>query len=502
LGSVEVKLESDLVVTIREKRTNMERENEQSPVESKYKDLKNAYDDIFKLTSSASKIIDKDLTILKVNQALIDLLGYPAEEIEGTKIMDYACKAFKHHWGELQAAMWQDGKMSFKLDACIIKKDGSLAWVHVTTVRFNEAGERYAFTILDDFSYRKSFEESEKRLRMALQYSKMAVWELNTQTGEIIHSEGLGSIFGHQEEGGKWNKESLLNQFIQEDKERFAGLLTQLDPNSTLNLEARFKTPDGIIKWVYLQGKAEDDPSGKSEKILGTIYDITKDKLAERHKDDFISIASHELRTPITALKASLQLMDKIKQSGGLKLMTLVQQANRSMNKISLLIDDLLNANNIKEGQLQLKITRFKVSSAISDCCHHVTAAGTFNLIIEGDTDAEATGDSERIQQVVVNFVNNAMKYAPSSKDIRVRVSRVEEGVKVSVTDQGPGIPEEKIPFVFDRFYRADISGGQYSGLGLGLYISAEIIKKHKGTIGVYNEENGGSTFWFTLPVQ
>jgi PAS domain S-box-containing protein len=501
LLSLEVKPESDFVVTIPEKRTDMESENEQMPLEAKYRDLKDTFDAVFKLTSTASKIIDEDLTILKVNEALTDLLGYRAEEIEGTKIMDYACEAFKHHWSDLQEAMWKHGKPSFKLDACIVKKDGSLAWVHVTTIRFENAGVSYAFTVLDDFSYRKSFEESEKRLRMALHYSKMAVWELDTNSDQIIHSEGLDNIFGYHNRNIRWDKKILLNQFIPEDRDKFNHLLDQLGADSTLSFEARFKTPEGLIKWVYLQGKAEDEPDGKPEKILGTIYDITKEKLAERHKDDFISIASHELRTPITALKASLQLMDKINQTGSSKFTSLVQQANRSMNKISVLIDDLLNASNINEGQLQLKSTRFKISSAIDECCHHVTAAGAFNIIVEGDIEAEVTADSERIQQVVVNFVNNAMKYAPASKDIHIRVTQEEEGIKVSVSDHGPGILDDKIPYIFDRFYRADISGGQYSGLGLGLYISAEIIKKHKGRIGVYNDEQGGSTFWFTLPV-
>jgi PAS domain S-box-containing protein len=478
----------------------MEGVNGQMPLESRLREIKNTFDAVFNLTSSASKIIDKDLNIIKVNKALTDLLGYQAEEIEGTKIMDYACDSFKHHWKELQAAMWQDGKLSFKLDACIIKKDGSLAWVHVTTIRFDEDGVGYAFTVLDDFSYRKSFEESEKRLRMALQYSKMGVWELDTQTDQITYSEGLSNIFGYTEESAKWSKEFLLNHFLPEDSEKLCSLLSELNANSKLDFEARLNTPEGLTRWVYLQGKAEDAPNGKPEKILGTIYDITKEKLAERHKDDFISIASHELRTPVTALKASLQLMDKVKQSGGLKFMTLIQQANRSMHKISVLIDDLLNASNINEGQLRLNITTFKVASAIDDCCQHVSVAGAFDILMEGDLDTEATGDPERIQQVIVNFVNNAVKYAPLSREVRIRVEQLTEGVKVLVSDQGPGIPEGKIPLIFDRFYRADISGGQYSGLGLGLYICAEIIRKHKGKIGVYNNEGGGSTFWFILP--
>jgi PAS domain S-box-containing protein len=92
----------------------------------------------FGLTTAPSKIIDSDLTILKVNEALTKLMGYNAEELEGTQIMDYACEEDKPHWHRLQEAMWKEGRPNFKLDACIIRKDGALAWVHVTTIAFEE----------------------------------------------------------------------------------------------------------------------------------------------------------------------------------------------------------------------------------------------------------------------------------------------------------------------------------------------------------------------------
>jgi two-component system CheB/CheR fusion protein len=100
----------------------------------------------------------------------------------------------------------------------------------------------------------------------------------------------------------------------------------------------------------------------------------------------------------------------------------------------------------------------------------------------------------------VVNFVNNAVKYAPQSKEILIKIEKVNDMAKVSVIDRGPGISPEKIPHLFDRYYRVDSNGSQYSGLGLGLYISAEIIKKHSGVIGVDSELGKGSTFWFTFP--
>ena len=128
-------------------------------------------------------------------------------------------------------------------------------------------------------------------------------------------------------------------------------------------------------------------------------------------------------------------------------------------------------------------------------------SAGKHNLVFGGDRDLEIHADEHRIDQVVVNFVNNAVKYAPDSKDICLNVEKIGNMAKISVKDTGPGIAPDKIPHLFSRYYRADYSGSQYSGLGLGLYISAEIVKRHGGEIGVDSELGKGSTFWFKLPI-
>lgn len=454
---------------------------------------------IFGLTSAASKIIDSNLTILRANKALTELMGYSSEELVGTKILDYACEDDKAHWHDLQDAMWHKGKPYFHLDACIVKKDGSLAWVHVTTIAFKENGDAYAYTILDDFTSWKQLQQSEQRLTMALQYSKMAVWELDLQDRMITRSDGFDRLFDLRDGQSVCDEATLLTLFLPEDAQKMQTVLNQIRPGENFDFQGRVCTRDGLIKWINFQGKAERMPEGTA-KVLGTLYDITRDKLAEREKDDFISIASHELKTPLTALKSSLQILERMKDSPTPVFPVLLQQASKSMDKVTVLVDELLNAGRVAEGQLHLKKTRFNLSKAIDECCLHVTAAGTYHIVIEGDRGLEVDGDSERIQRVMVNFVNNAIKYAPQSKEIIIRVEQVTGTIRVSVADQGPGIAAEKIPHLFDRYYRADQSGEQYSGLGLGLYISAEIIKKHGGKIGVDSKPGQGSTFWFTLP--
>ncbi|MET3606930.1 two-component system CheB/CheR fusion protein [Mucilaginibacter rubeus] len=474
--------------------------NDKAPENYQHKFLEcdERFEAIFGLTSAASKIIDSNLTIIRVNQALVNLLGYSSDELVGTQIMDYACEDDKRHWHELQEAMWHKGKPNFQLDACIVKKDRSLAWVHVTTILFKENEVAYAYTILDDFTSWKQLQESERRLSLAVTYSKMAVWELNLETRAITRSEGFEKLFGLSKSDEISDEATLLKMFEPEDRQKLESVLNNIHPGQNFDFQGRILTPDGIIKWINFQGKAERDAMGA--KILGTLYDITRDKMAEREKDDFISIASHELKTPLTALKGSLQVLERMKENPTPMFAVMVKQAAKSMDKVTNLVDELLNAGRVAEGQLHLKTTRFNISRAIDECCLHVTAAGTYQITVGGEKDLELEGDSERIQRVIVNFVNNAVKYAPQSKEIAILVSRVSGFIRVSVTDQGPGIPADRVPYLFDRFYRADQNGMQYSGLGLGLYISAEIIKKHNGHIGVDSQPGTGSTFWFELP--
>ncbi|MFD2148024.1 PAS domain-containing sensor histidine kinase [Mucilaginibacter antarcticus] len=259
---------------------------------------------------------------------------------------------------------------------------------------------------------------------------------------------------------------------------------------------------NGKYRWFLSRAVPIKNAEGEILNWFGTNTDITEQHSLEQRKDEFLSIASHELKTPITSLKASLQLLDRMKNQPALPMQAkLIDQANRSMDKMGVLIDELLNVNRLTEGQLPLDKTTFTIAEMLNLCCNHVRVEGQHELILQGDDKLQIYADEHRIDQVVVNFVNNAVKYAPSSKNIYLIVEKIDNKAKVSVRDTGPGVAPEKIPFLFDRYYRADHSSKNYSGLGLGLYISAEIVKRHGGEIGVDSELGKGSTFWFTLPI-
>ncbi|TDQ11236.1 ATP-binding protein [Pedobacter metabolipauper] len=266
--------------------------------------------------------------------------------------------------------------------------------------------------------------------------------------------------------------------------------------------QIRARRTDGEYRWHLIRLIPIKNVNGRTRQWVGTATDIQELKALQQHKDDFISIASHELKTPITTLKASLQLLDKMKDNPSQTMLPkLITQANKSLEKVYVLIEDLLNTSKENEDQLQIKQIKFNLLKIITECCENLSGDGIFKINVQGDPTLEVYADVVRTEQIVINFINNAMKYAPDSKEIEVRVEQQAGMAKVSVIDKGAGIPTQNLRFLFDRYYRINHGGSEYTGLGLGLYICAEIIKKHHGLIGAESEIGVGSTFWFTLPV-
>jgi PAS domain S-box-containing protein len=261
---------------------------------------------------------------------------------------------------------------------------------------------------------------------------------------------------------------------------------------------------NGKVERIYLNFVYAPlrDSNGVVNAIMAVASDVTEQVLAQQKKDDFIGIASHELKTPLTSLKASIQLMERLtSKEPNNKLEKLITQSGISVNKLAYLVEDLLNVSKLNEGQLNFNKEHFALSKVMNDCCQHVRLEGTHELTVQGDLALQVFADMHRIDQVIVNLVNNAVKYAPKSGDIIITIERLDNFAKVSVKDFGPGIPEDKLIYLFQRYYRVDSSGHQISGLGLGLYISNEIIEKHGGKMGVDSTLGEGSTFWFTLPL-
>ena len=373
----------------------------------------------------------------------------------------------------------------------------------------NEHGETVAIIVIaNEVTYRinkkKRLEELNQQLQIALHAGRLGSYNLDLKTGIMGCSEICKANYGVANED-PFNFDDLMNSILPEYREYVKKEVNSSVKNALpYHAEYMIRWPDGSLHWMSASGLPGYDSEGNPANMNGVTIDITKRKNYEVQKDDFLGIASHELKTPITSLKATIQLLTRMKGNPGHEMVPrLIDQASGSMKKLNALVDDLLNMHRISEGQLELKKEIFNVSKMLDNCCNDIRFIGKYNLVIDGDREASVFADENRIEQVVVNFVNNAVKYAPNSRDIYLFIETVDNGlVKVSVKDNGDGIDPAIQPFIFDRYYRANHQGKKYSGLGLGLYISSEIIKRHEGDIGVESTLGEGSRFWFTLPAK
>lgn len=222
---------------------------------------------------------------------------------------------------------------------------------------------------------------------------------------------------------------------------------------------------------------------------------------SEKKKDEFISIASHELKTPLTTTKAYIQLSQKISDSRD-RGYSLITKAEEQLSRLEKLVADLLDVSKIQAGKMIYDIEPFAFDRLLIETVGSIQLTSTSHkIIIEKSDRVEFNGDKSRIEQVLNNFLSNAIKYSPDSKKV-VILSELKHGnIIVSVQDFGIGIDEIHLEGIFDRFYRVDNTAIRYQGLGLGLFISSEIIKRHGGSFWIESEPGTGSTFYFLLPL-
>ncbi|MBD1434579.1 response regulator [Sphingobacterium sp. DN00404] len=238
---------------------------------------------------------------------------------------------------------------------------------------------------------------------------------------------------------------------------------------------------------------------------VGTFTDIHEQKEEERKKDEFLSIASHELKTPLTSIKAYIQLLERMpdvqKES---KFATYISRAQNQVNKLHSLIADLLDISKIENGKLKVNKKPFDMEKLIESAIETIGYTHSHvqvKIERQGETiTKEVNGDAFRIEQVLINFLTNAIKYSPDSDRVVVHTVVDKDQLYIAVQDFGIGIPEHKKNNIFTKFYRVEESSVKFQGLGIGLYICAEIIKQHNGTYGIASSSNQGTTFYFTIP--
>jgi PAS domain S-box-containing protein len=234
------------------------------------------------------------------------------------------------------------------------------------------------------------------------------------------------------------------------------------------------------------------------------VLDNSARKELEQRKDDFISMASHELRNPLAALKLQTALLHKhLAKQGIHSADPAFSRMETQLNKIIRLVEELLDVSKIQAGRLEYQQETVDLNALLLESIDIMQQTHpSHRILMHGDLQASLIGDRDRLGQVFTNLLSNAIKYSPDAQTVEIDLSASSETVTVRVHDHGLGIPREQREKIFERFYRATGPKQKAPGLGIGLYIVAEIIKRHGGAISVESEVGKGSTFTVTLPTK
>lgn len=381
----------------------------------------------------------------------------------------------------------------------------------------------HAVDVTEQVRTRQTVLASQQRLELAQQAAHIGTFEWDIPNNNIFWTPELEALYGLPPRGFEGKYENWARRVHPDDLESAeANIQAAIQGGPAYNAEFRVLWPDESLHWVVGKGEIYYDGKQEPQRMIGINMDITERKELEQRRDDFISMASHELRTPMTTIKANLQLAERrLKRQFApsqeaspeiaktvADLSTFLKRALRQVEVQSRLINDLMDASRIQADKLALSLQQWNLVDIVRDVVEdqrQVTPSRTISLEgLEQET-LLVLADKDRIGQVVSNYVTNALKYSPETEPVVVSLHRENEEVCVEVRDHGAGLSEEAQKRIWERFYQVSGSegaqGSRIAGLGLGLHICQILVSRHSGSVGVESKEGIGSRFWFSLPL-
>jgi len=382
--------------------------------------------------------------------------------------------------------------------------------VSTTCIRINDSNTNKAIGVgivmrdlRPEITAKQALADSEKLLRDITSASPTALW-MADQQGQMIYvnetwTDWCNNTF--EENMGEGWMDAIFAADRQLVKSRFN---TSIQERIQFEVEFRIEHANGKLHWCVAIGEPQYREHGAFTGFIGSCTDITEHKELQNQKDNFIGIASHELKTPVTSLKGYTQVLARILNKKGLEMeVSMMHKMDAQLNRLTSLINDLLDVTKINSGKLQYNNQEFDLQPMLTELVEDLQRTSAKHHLIEIYKPAEHVfADKDRIEQVVINLITNAIKYSPEGDQVIIRTEQVDDEVVVSIQDFGVGISKNNQFKVFEQFYRVSAEKQHtYPGVGLGLYISAEIIKRTGGRIWVTSEEDKGSCFYFSLPI-
>lgn len=457
---------------------------------------------------------DSEGASVQANSALFKILGIePVDPLPLASLIDDPQAPF--HFVQAESRL-KKKDLSFLLtktrpravdqELTIVRSDQTKKNVFISSAPILEAENMVVGSVMTfvDLTERKKVEaaliNSELRFKKLVDSNLIGVIVTNLN-GEVLEAnEAFASTIGYTQseiQHGALNwKDITPKQFRAVDEIAVAQLR---ETGECIPYEKAFFRKDGS-QWPVLIGAVMTER--QTETFVALVLDISARQKLEKRKDEFIGLASHELKTPLTSIKVFTQLLGRsLSSSNDQQNLVYITKMNQQIDRLTSLVEDLLDVSKIESGKLQLNYEVFDFNQLVQDTIFEVQSISQSHTIqMSGAIEKPITADAYRLAQVVSNLLTNAIKYSPAAHQVDVALSETKTEIKLSVRDYGVGIPETELTRVFEKFFRArGKNRHSFPGLGLGLYLSSQIVRRHGGTISVESQEGNGSVFTVSL---
>ncbi len=458
--------------------------------------------------------IDEQGTVESINPAAEKIFGYGLEEVIGknVKMLMPAHYATQHDGYITNYLKTGEAKIiGFERELEARRKNGEIFPIDLGVSEVRLPNKRLFLGVIRDITERKEAElelqELTNGLANAQSLAHVGSWRRYLNKDHQAWSDEFFRIIGHEPQAFPARYEAYLEHVHPDDVRVMQRAIEESEnQGSQYKIEHRIVRPDGTVRHVLEEGGLTRDENGEPEYLSGIIQDITERKKVDVMKSEFVSTVSHELRTPLTSIHGSLGLL-----VGGAagevsdQAKSLLDIAHKSSDRLIRLINDILDVEKLEANRMTFNMQFHDVVELVEKSLAANTAyAEQFDIKINLESKvekAEVLADADRFEQIMANLLSNAAKFSPQGGQVELTVERRKGDIFVSVSDQGPGIPDDFKNKIFQKFAQADSSDTRkISGTGLGLRIFKQLVERMGGEVGFETEQGVGTTFHFSLP--
>lgn len=346
-----------------------------------------------------------------------------------------------------------------------------------------------------------------EQIRLSKEAAALGTFDMNMVTGHLQWDDRCRLLFGISHSNEVDFERDFLQNLHPDDLERINAVLAYVFKKQASNgiYDVEYRTigsEDKRLKWIRAKGQVYFDANDKPLRFIGSVLDITEQKEDEQRKNDFIGMASHELKTPLTSINGYLQLLQyHARLQSEDRMLATIDKSLNQVKRMTRMIDGFLNVSRLESGKIAIDKQQFEITSLLKEVCEEtLTLTKGYDVKLHPADEVMVYADRNKLNQVLQNLIGNAIKYSDLGSEVNIKYTTERGHIVISVIDSGIGIKPEHQQKLFDRYYRVE-NDSTIAGFGIGLYLCAEIVTRHQGKIWVESEFGKGSTFSFSIPL-